>query len=308
MIAGHPALVWDFATLSPDSSGGGGRLRIRYIQLMVDMKLVEISLTFDEIATAMWKPVMTKIQDSIRVDPAGIKVGPAKATQHNKFTKEATFEIDGVTFRLPPHENLVRLDGASPEGDTLIKDGLGSKQGRLIAVFGQKEDQAILAMSKRPHLNRFLDVQVIDLEGEIMTKEDFRYIKNNAGKKDPAVPEMEDVLAEIAKTTADPAIILSKAPASLRESNRMSLGVYDGTEDCTMLSVLSPGHVNFAGKNIQAVMAYSSGIVNVRGRMCVVRATAVYITPADLAWTRRECFNYQKQLVTINPNIPSPNK
>lgn len=101
-IAGHSALVWDFTTLSPESSGGGGRLRIRYIQLMVDMKLVEITLTFDEIATAMWKPVMMKMQDSIRVAPARTKASMGSRWGQSRLTSIR------VVIDLPAHFRSAR--------------------------------------------------------------------------------------------------------------------------------------------------------------------------------------------------------
>ncbi len=307
-IAGHPALIWDSATVRHNSSGGDTRLRSRSIQLAVGAKLVEITITFDEIATTMWKPVMVAMQDSIRIEQVGIKANSETATPPNEFAKEGTYKIGGVTLRLPPHADLVRLDGVNPDGDALLQKDLGSKSQQMIAIFGQQEDRAIIAAGKRPNLKRYMKVDFTDMDGKLMSPQDFRHFSDNLGKSKPETPEMEDVLAGIAQTTEDPALILNKAPASLRQSNSMSLGVYDRTENCAILSALSPGYVNSAGKSVRVVIAYSSAIVNVLGLMHVVRASSVYSSPADLAWTRRECFNYQKQLVAINLEIRPASK
>lgn len=143
-IAGHPALLQDFSALRDKSSKTPITMRVQQVQLMVGKKLVKIALTYDESGTAMWKPVMAKMMESVR-----LQRGVAEPVATGGKTREFHLPY-GMRVNIPTDWQLVD-DDFNPikdpaPGTSKTPDLKTPQSARYIFETGKGDEGAMVAI------------------------------------------------------------------------------------------------------------------------------------------------------------------
>jgi len=199
-------------------------------------------------------------------------------------------DINGVTIDLPSMPGLWRLDGRMPSLDDATQKMAEAGHNRVLLLLGTELDHAAISDARFPTLERTLTIQQSTRLNRPVTLTEFEAIRDKliGALSSKSFPESKTLFDQIGKATSDALQRLTEKSAKAALGEPQLFGVFDKDDLSFCHSMLAPGMVRVAEKEVKVTQATSVAVVYVQEMVLTVYASAKYKDAEDLAWTMQQ--------------------
>jgi hypothetical protein len=223
---------------------------------------------------------------------------------HSPATFAVEITLGDESFQVAAPAGFADVSGVSKEQFAVFEDML-PESNRLLAVFVTEQDAGRLMRGDSADFREYFLVQSVKaLESMTLSKQQFTEIRSMLRQQYGDVFEKQKEAIEEGTTRAGRS--LSKrlgTDVDFNISGMVPLGIDEETASHISMSFLSKYDMTIDGDVIESVVAGTTTVLLVRGKVLYLNGYRTYKGEQDLGWTRSQVKSWLPHIVSLNEKI-----
>jgi len=212
--------------------------------------------------------------------------------------------VSDTTINIPSPPQFAEISSLNPETFQMFQD-LCPPSNRLLAVFVSESDAGRLMRGEPGIFEKYMMVQSSkEYETLSWAKHQFKELRRSMRDQyDSFFQENRDLINEMLESSGD---VLSKSfdtEVVLKMGGLVPLGIDSETTSSITMSLLAKYNVAAAGESSESVVAGTTSIALVGGKVLYLYVYKTYQNDADLAWVRKTAQDWVRQALAANETV-----